>query len=522
MLSDVLTLWGGQEVTAMDVYRDMFQFGEGYLQKENEPGGLHKANPIAYWKNDKAKHGHYRVMFEDKFEELLPELQVADFSILNGITYFGRKNVQEHASKMFAMIFDLDGVTDETLHAFLNGAFQVNAYPVPNYIILSGHGVHLYYLFEDPVKLFPNMKIQLKELKYALTDRIWNNYTSTLKGRQKQGINQGFRVIGGRTKKDAKERTVRAFQMNTHPFSLKQLSEYVPDAMKVDEKKLFRESKMSLEEAKKKYPEWYEKVIVGKDKSRARWKIEEKVHGENPYALYDWWKEKIRTGAAYNHRYFCLMCLAIYGVKCDVPYEQVEKDILEFVPFMNGINPNDPFTLADAESALECYDHRYCTFPIKDIEVISAIPIKRNRRNGRKQKAHLKVARMIQQLNDEERGTNWREGNGRPAGSGTKEKIIREYVTAHPSASVSEIAKALGVSRTTVYKYKEDTMKKKEDVDYTVYFENGESVVIEMEKNQEELSEYDQMRLERLKKYQEKANQLQNEKIDGQKGDKIQ
>ena len=95
MLSDVIILWGGQEVTAMDVYRNMFQFGEGYLQKENEPKGLHKANPIAYWKNDEAKHGHYRVMFEDKFEELLPELQAADFSILNGITYFGRKNVQE-------------------------------------------------------------------------------------------------------------------------------------------------------------------------------------------------------------------------------------------------------------------------------------------------------------------------------------------------------------------------------------------------------------------------------------------
>lgn len=505
MLSDVLTLWGGQEVTAMDVYRDMFQFGEGYLQKENEPGGFYKANPIAYWKNEEAKHGHYRVMFEDKFEELLPELQEADFSILNGITYFGRKNVQEHASKMFAMIFDLDGVTDKTLHAFLNGAFQVNAYPIPNYIILSGHGVHLYYLFEEPVKLFPNMKIQLKELKYALTDRIWNNYTSTLKSRQKQGINQGFRVIGGRTKKDAQERIVRAFQMNTHPFSLKQLSEYVPDAMKVDEKKLFKESKMGLEEAKKKYPEWYKKVIVGKDKSRSRWKIEEKVHGENPYALYDWWKEKIRTGAAYNHRYFCLMCLAIYGVKCDVPYEQVEKDVFEFVPFMNAINPSEPFTVSDAESALECYDYRYCTFPIKDIETISAIKIKRNKRNGRKQELHLARARAVQEVDDPE--GKWRNKEGRPVGSGTKKQIVKEYISDHPEASVLEVAKALGVSRTTVYKYREDIVKKK--------------VVIEMEKNQKELSEYDQMRLERLKMYQEKLNQLQNEKINGQKSDKI-
>ena len=371
-------------------------------------------------------------------------------------------------------------------------------------------------MFENPIPLFPNIKIQLKELKYALTDRLWNRYTSTSESRQKQGINQGFRVIGGRTKKDAPERSVRAFQMNTHPFSLKQLSEYVPEAMKVDEKKLFRESKMSLKEASKKYPEWYEKVVVGKDKSKERWKIEEKVHGDNPYALYDWWKEKIRGGAAYTHRYFCLMCLAIYGVKCGVPYEQVEKDVLEFVPFMNAINPDDPFTVSDAESALECYDHRYCTFPIKDIEVVSAIPIKRNRRNGRNQKTHLKVARMIQQLNDEERGTNWREGNGRPAGSGTKEKIIGEYVTAHPNASVSEIAKALGVSRTTVYKHKKKGMGKmeKETYDYVVKLDDGREVIVE---SKSELNEYDQMRMARLNEYRERMKNLQEETMKDKK-----
>ena len=502
MLEDVLKSWDCQEVTAMDVYRDMFQFGEGYLQKENEPGGFHKANPIGYWKNDGEAHGHYRIMFEDTFEDLLPELQKADFCILNGITYFGRKNVQEHASKMFAMIFDLDGVTDKTLNAFLNGAFAAKAYPIPNYIILSGHGVHLYYLFEKPIPLFPNIKLQLKELKYALTDRIWNRYTSTSESRQKQGINQGFRVIGGRTKKDAPEKSVRAFQMNTHPFSLTQLSEYVPEAMKVDEKKLFRESKMSLEEARKKYPEWYEKVVIGKDKSKARWKIEEKVHGDNPYALYDWWKKKIRDGAAYNHRYFCLMCLAIYGVKCDVPYEQVEKDVLEFVPFMNAINPDDPFTVSDAESALECYDHRYCTFPIKDIEVISAIRIKRNKRNGRPQETHMKIISSTRDVLYPE--GKWRNKEGRPLGSGTKEQVVMRYVEAHPDASVSEIARALRVSRPTVYKYRDKEfvkMQEKQGSDYLVKLSDEKEVIIEAK---QDLSEYDQMRLARLKLYREK------------------
>ena len=499
MLEDILKSWGGHEVTAMDVYRDIFHFGEGYLQKENEPKGSYKANPIAYWRNEGSDHGHYRVMFEDTFEEILKELQAADFCIINGLTYFGRKNVQEHASKMFAMIFDLDGVTDTTLNAFLNGAYEVDAYPIPNYIILSGHGVHLYYLFEDPIPLFPNLKIQLKEFKYALTDRLWNSYTSTFKNRQKQGINQGFRVIGGKPKKGAPEKVVRAFEMNTHPFSLTQLGRYVPEAMKVDENKLFRESKMSIKEAKEKYPEWYERVVVGKTKYKVRWKIEEKVHGDNPYALYDWWKKQVKEGAAYNHRYFCMMCLAIYGAKCNVPYEQVQKDVYDFVPFLNGINPQEPFTISDADSALECYDYRYCTFPIKDIEVISAISIKRNRRNGRSQKAHLKMARMIQQLNDEENGTNWREGNGRPEGSGTKKQAVEEYITGHPEATVSEVAKALGISRTTVYKYKNIRPKKKR-FDYLVDLGDGVEILVQSD---EALSEYDQRRMARLKAHNE-------------------
>lgn len=506
MLEDVIKEWGGHEVTAIEVYRDMFHFGEGYLQKVNEEKGEFKANPIAYWRNEGNERGHYRVMFEDTFEETLKELQKADFCILNGLTYFGRKNVQEHASKMFAMIFDLDGVTDTTLNAFLNGAYEVDAYPIPNYIILSGSGVHLYYLFEEPIPLFPNLKLQLKEFKYALTENLWNAHTSMYKSKQKQGINQGFRVIGGKTKKDSLESRVRAFQLNTHPFTLAQLCEYVPANHRVDENKRFKESKMSLEEAKKKYPEWYERVVVKKDTRIVRWKIEEKVHGDNPYALYDWWRKQIKEGAAYNHRYFCLMCLAIYGVKCNVPREQVEKNAYEFVPFLNGINPSDPFTESDVKSALECYDYRYCTFPLKDIISISGIKIDSNIRKRRPQKLHMDIISKTRDTiypNGE-----WRNKEGRPVGSGTKEQVVREYMEAHPEASVSEIAKAVGVSRPTVYKYKdkEPVKMEKSKIDYKVELPDGTKVIIESTKP---LSEYEQERLARLKAYKEKRGKIE-------------
>ena len=93
-------------------------------------------------------------MFDDDFEDTLKELQQADFAIMNGISYFGRKNVQAHASKMYAMIFDIDGVTDDTLGNFLKSAYsEFTIYPLPNYIILSGHGIHLYYIFDYAIPL---------------------------------------------------------------------------------------------------------------------------------------------------------------------------------------------------------------------------------------------------------------------------------------------------------------------------------------------------------------------------------
>ena len=137
------------------------------------------------------------------------------------------------------------------------------------------------------------------------------------------------------------------------------------------------------------------------DKKPTKWDIAGKVHGDNPFALYDWWKRMLYEGATYRHRYFSIMALIIYGVKCDVPAEQIESDAVELMPYLTRIKEDDPFTDEDINSALDCLDDRYATFPIKDIEKLTGIPIPRNKRNGRKQDVHLKGARAIQQINDE-------------------------------------------------------------------------------------------------------------------------
>lgn len=95
-LESVLLEYGASEVSAMEVYSDIFQLGDGFIQTEGEPGGLHKANPIILG----SFGGHYdsdgklvgdrrrrRILFEDTFEETLAEFRDANWAITNGLTY---------------------------------------------------------------------------------------------------------------------------------------------------------------------------------------------------------------------------------------------------------------------------------------------------------------------------------------------------------------------------------------------------------------------------------------------------
>lgn len=450
-LDKEILYWGGTEVSAMDVYSDMFNLGDNYIQKRGELSvkNFPKSNPLVYYKYNKHEKGQYRILLDDTFEETLKEAQDADFSIMNGIAYFGRKNIQARANKMYAMIFDLDGVDEERLGNFFSGAYRAKRYPIPNYVVLSGHGVHLYYLFEYPIPLYPNIKLQLKELKYALTKMMWNLYTSTIATPQYQGINQGFRVIGGKTK-IAGVRT-RAFNMHQHPYNLENLSKFVPEESRVDESKIWKENKLTLEQASNLYPAWYEEIMKWNSthqKSKKKLRIIQKKGWITKRALYDWWKRQIEEGATPGHRYFCIMALAIYAVKSGVTREELENDAYSLVPYLNMLKKEEPFTKEDVDSALECYDHRYITFPRKDIQKITGVEIPPNKRNGRNQSDHLKRARLLQD-NDYPNG-EWRRGNGRKS----KEELVVEFIKNNPDKNVTEIARELGVSRTTVYKHK--------------------------------------------------------------------
>ena len=238
---------------------------------------------------------------------------------------------------------------------------------------------------------------------------------------------------------------MRVFKVRDERCTLKYLCDHVLSSYRVDETKLWKESKMTLEDAKKKYPEWYrERVIEGK-KAKGRWTCKRD--------LYDWWLRQIRAGAQFHHRYFNVMCLAIYGVKAGIPEEEVKKDAYSLIPFMNEIAPSDPFTEDDVESALECFDERYVTFPIDDISKLSGIPIQKNKRNGRTRNEHIKRLNAIRKMERDVLGEDPYKNNGRRHGSSTAKPIVIEWRLNNPEGRKADCIKQTGLSKMTVYKY---------------------------------------------------------------------
>lgn len=459
LYSDVVGLLGTlyEEVNGYDFYLDIFP--------DNESSGdphydYSHPNAIFYYWDENEKRRLRRVMLKDRWEQdYMALVEGNTHTLCGGLAYRNISNRLEHAQRMHALIFDLDGVGEHELrnllHRFQLEPKTLRSLPEPTYLVASGTGVHLYYVFEEPIDLFPNIKVQLKSMKYDLTFKIWEyKATSKEKQIQYQSINQGFRMPGSVNEKH--DVMIRAYRVGER-VTIEHLNKYVIDKKnQVDVEKRFRPTKMTREEAKERYPDWFERVIVKGDKRPEKWDIAGKVNGEDPFALYHWWLKQIDQIKG-GHRYFFLMCMAIYAAKCDVPKSKLKEDLEQAYKLLQEIEHSNPMKREDIKSALEAYSKEYYNFRLDDIEKLADVRIERNKRNGRKRDEHLKRARAVQAIDYPE--GEWREGNGRPKGSKDKtprknkqEQVLR-FRKFWPKGSKADCARVTGLDPKTIRKW---------------------------------------------------------------------
>ena len=322
--------------------------------------------------------------------DTLQELQNTDFTIMSPISYFGRQRSGKNARYLYALVFDLDGVGMPQLRDTLH-QMNKDILPKATFVVNSGTGLHLYYVLSEPVPMYPQNQKYLKELKYALTRQIWNRFTSTIKEPQMQGVLQGFRVIGSSSKL-GREFPVVAYRLGG-TVELEKLLDYIPDSNGEQQRihGLMRKSRLSLAEAKEKYPDWYERRVVKKER-RGRWTVKRD--------LYDWWLHRIREEIHVGHRFYGIMTLAIYAKKCDIDEDELRQDAFALLQPYDDMSIEDinRFTKDDIVCALEMFNEDYVTFPRDDIAKISGLSMPVNKRNWRNQEQHLQFARGIREI----------------------------------------------------------------------------------------------------------------------------
>ncbi|MEG1132406.1 MAG: hypothetical protein RSD77_08805, partial [Romboutsia sp.] len=320
--------------------------------------------------------------------------------------------------------------------------------PMPTYIVSSGTGLHLYYVFEKSIMLFPNVVKQLQKYKKELTRIIWQGYITKLEDNvQYESLFQGFRMVGTITKKGER---ARAFETGDR-VTMEYMNKFVDEEFKADN--FVYKSNVTLDQAKEKYPEWYERRII-KKQPKGTWTVNR--------AVYDWWKKRILKEANTGHRYYCMMMLAVYARKAGIELDELENDAFSIMEKFDKLpaDADNPFNEKDVIDALQAYDDRYITYPINSISYLTDINIEKNQRNYQKQEYHLEEARAIRDIRMRRQGKKWTDGNGRPKGSGTKEHIIKEYRDNNPTARKSDCIRDTGLSKMTVYKWWDNKDKK--------------------------------------------------------------
>ena len=446
-----------QEIEPRAFYRMIFPMGElerhGEYVKGKYNGIIVAVTGRKKW-NGKVEIKRYTMT--DDLDAVDVACASDDFCLCSPISYIGKSRTADHARVLYGIAIDVDRLRVDRdgdrpiglMNMWERHIESLKRLPRPTSIVSSGSGLHLYYVLDQPIPLFRDTVVDLQDFKRELTRLIWHETIVDIKSIhdiQQEGIFQGFRMPGTVTKQG--DRAV-AF-MTGEKVSMDYLNSFVREQYKVTH--FTYKTDLRLADAAEKYPEWYERRIIRKEK-RGSWAVNR--------AVYDWWLEQIRSGATVGHRYYCIMMLAIYARKCGqynakhnphpVTREELERDCFGLVDHFESMTTDDDnhFDNGDVIDALEAFDDRWVTFPRTSVEYRSGIMIPANKRNGRSQDEHIQIMNFIrEQINH---NTTWNKvGNGRKS----KRDQVQAWRLEHPDGIKADCIRDTGMDRKTVAKH---------------------------------------------------------------------
>lgn len=475
-----------EELGCLDFYRAIFSGSTSYLSY-----GLDMEIPLTYSEGGPDQEGTWR---SEKLREIPGIVADRNDAYLSACTYFPKRvkgfdgsyrwvstNSKDTANELCAFVLDIDRCNLITYRNYVNRLWPSNKVPCPTYVVASGHGVHLFYVLEWPVAMKKRWIKELEHIQRWLADFYAGNnpplgsvdsprgdggqgkYEETHLGDYDSlGLTHPYRVVGSQTKDWSDIAT--AWRIGD-TWDIDELAALSGLPQRFDESTFdMGSSLLAIEgQERKQARERAAEMATSKRKSGKK--------GHNP-VFYQWFLKEALSNAPWPQyiggRYNTIKCLVLAARKDNlsprqtdpVTREQIEEAARELYEIWNATAERERrpgITWKEIKKAIKSgyrFDGRLTRIRKVYFADECKWKIKSNQtRNYATQAEHLEALIELKHMRAKRKPSCL---GGRPVGSGTKKDAILVYAAEHPDANHSEIARALGMSRTTVIKWLKD------------------------------------------------------------------
>ncbi len=308
----------------------------------------------------------------------------------------------ELLQRIYGLVVDLDDCSVADVELLTQGDFSLLR---PTYVVNSGHGLHLVYVFDQPVDAYHWAVEQMQEvyrrLKAHFVEAGTDYHVDNV------GLVHMFRIVGSRTKLGY---TCHAYRTGSL-WPVDELAGSLGYPWQDHDSKARQRGVLRVGRA-----------------TRREWKPNAKA------AFYAKTKERIVNETPAGHRYMSLFALVTVAYKCHVSAESVEKDLRYLQRVFNARKGSQRVRDAEIGKAMKGYNAKAITVRRETLNEWLGFTFEACKRNGRTRAEHLARNReMIRQA---------------------KLDAIRSALLTHPNASNRELADLAHVSRPTVMKYR--------------------------------------------------------------------
>lgn len=343
-------------------------------------------------------------------DEVLQIAMFRDDIYTYSCSFFGGWPKERLVNNVYAFVIDLDGVSPADLRVLLKR--EIKKF-LPSYIVNSGQGVHIVYMFTIPVAGYTKRKKVLKQAIKALAG-LFKVKTYSYKVDPTAMLVHPYRVVGSRTKLG---QTAKAYKVGEKREVVEMLKLLNIDTY------LF---------------EKHEKKQTTQRKARS-YNNEVAVLPTGRVRFYDSTYERVRHEVDEGHRYLSLFALAIIAYKCRIPRAQIEEDIGDLVDLFNQKEHVKRVRENEIEKAMMGYSQKFVKVNSYTLEEYLGFTFHRStKRNGLKQREHLLIARAVKDARQK----------------ATKEIQMKRCLEVNPKASLKELVETLGWGKATVVKYR--------------------------------------------------------------------